>query len=268
MNRDSTATDRADWLPASLLAAGVHAGFALLLLVGVQWRNPPAPQAQAELWNSLPAAIPAEPVLTVSPPVPLPGEAPAPAPPLSPPAPPAPEPTPIAKPAIGEEKRKPAKPVDTKAVADREEADREARQEQALRRLDQAAREKQKQAQADLALRKLDQDLRTDAARQAQTTQRANALASAKDRIAAQIREKAIVPPSVPAKISCQVSFVLLPDGSVLDGSLHVLHGSGVAVYDEAVQRAILAAQPLPMPEDVSLRRELRDIRLTFQNEH
>jgi colicin import membrane protein len=164
----------------------------------------------------------------------------------------------------------PARPDDTPLPADRA---RLARQEAALRKLDEQARTLQKQAQAEDALRQLDRSLqdkaaaeRAEAARQALGDSRVRALQGAIDRIQARIKENTVVPPSVPAGIRFRVAFTLLPDGSVLDGSIRVLQGSGSATYDEAVQRAILAAQPLPMPDDVALRRQMRDVSLTTTN--
>ena len=259
MNPALPSADRAAWLPAGLLAAAVHGAFLVFLLVGVNWQNQPSPAVQAELWSALPSALPPAPEVTPAPPPPP--DVPVPAPEARP----APEAPASTRPAIVEEKVKPAKATPPKE--DPHEAERQARQEEALRKLDVAAREAQKRVQAEEALRTLDQDLRADAARQAQGDAHARALLTASDRIRAKIRESTIVPPSVAAGVQCRVSFVLLPDGSVLEGSLHVLQASGTPTYDEAVQRAILAAQPLPMPDDVSLRRELRDIRLTFKNE-
>jgi colicin import membrane protein len=43
----------------------------------------------------------------------------------------------------------------------------------------------------------------------------------------------------------------LLPGGTVTQ--VQLLRSSGVPAYDAAVERAILAAQPLPVPEDPAL---------------
>jgi colicin import membrane protein len=62
------------------------------------------------------------------------------------------------------------------------------------------------------------------------------------------------------------VKFVVLPDGSVLDGSIRVVQSSGQSAYDDAVQRAIIASQPLPLPDDLALRRQMRDVLLKTTN--
>ncbi len=56
----------------------------------------------------------------------------------------------------------------------------------------------------------------------------------------------------------------LLPTGQ-LSGSPSLLKSSGLAACDEAVERAILAAEPLPLPEDKSLFSKFRKLKLTFK---
>ena len=58
---------------------------------------------------------------------------------------------------------------------------------------------------------------------------------------------------------------VLLPGGEVLHVKLR--RGSGVAVYDSAVERAILRAQPLPLPPDPALFKDFRELNLKFRPE-
>jgi colicin import membrane protein len=55
----------------------------------------------------------------------------------------------------------------------------------------------------------------------------------------------------------------LLPDGSVMDAVL--LKSSGNPAYDDATERAIYKAQPLPMPKDDALQRMFRELRLTIR---
>jgi colicin import membrane protein len=249
------------WLPASLLALCVHAAFITLLVVGVQWQNHPAAPVQAELWQALP-------------PLPAPAPAVAPAPEVKPVEPPpvAEAPTPV-KPAIVVEKAvRTAKPAETPPV----DKDKLAREEAALKKLDrqmraQAAREQAEQQARDQAeeqrLARLQREAEASQRSQAQAAQ-ARVLQGAADRIQAKIQGNTIVPLSVPAGITIVVKFVALPDGSVLDGSIRILSSSGNQTYDDAVQRAIIASQPLPMPDDIALRRALRDIKLTIHNVH
>lgn len=255
-------------LPAGLMSLLVHIAFVGLLVYTVQWQNHPAAPVQAELWSALPPLpTPEPPVEPVPAPAPV-AETPAPAPPQ-----PAPPPPPVEKPAIVVEKA-PAKPVEPpKPAADPDKA-KMAREEAELKRLDKEmrakeAREKAVQAQREQAeeqrLEKLQRDAEAKLKADAQAAQ-ANLIKGASDRITAKIRENTIVPASVTSAIAVVVRFVLLPDGSVLDGSIHVVSSSGNPVYDEAVQRAIVASQPLPMPDDIVARRALRDLKLTVNH--
>lgn len=256
-------------LPSGMLSLLVHGAFVALLVYTVQWQNRPAAPVQAELWNSLPALPPA----VQPPPPPPPAPAPAPEPPR--PAPMAEAPPPPVKPAIVVEKAKPL-PPDTRKLPDpaAEERARLAHEEAVLKQMDrdlraQAAREQAEQARREQSEeQRLAQLQRIADARQKADAQQAqsNLLRGAQDRIIAKIRENTIVPASVPAGVEVVVKFVLLPDGSVLDGSVHLVSSSGNPTYDDAVQRAIIAAQPLPMPEDVMLRRTMRDIKLKVNN--
>ena len=57
---------------------------------------------------------------------------------------------------------------------------------------------------------------------------------------------------------------VLLPGGEVLSATLR--KSSGVEAYDAAVERAIMAAQPLPVPSEPDLFQEnFRELHLKFR---
>ena len=265
-------------LPAGALAAVVHVAFLALMLFGVQWQNHPLPPVQAELWNSLPPLdVRPEPAPAV-----VPEPAPSPPTPPTPPTPPAAEPAPAAaptpaKPSIAIERapRKPP-PVPPKAAAapPRHDAEDLARREADLRRLDREARAKAAREQSEQARRDQAEEQRLAALqRDADATQtaqadaaRAHLMQSYIDRITAKIKENTLVPASVPSGVSLTIKFVVLPDGSVLDGSIRVVKSSGQSSYDDAVQRAIIAAQPLPMPDDPALRRQMRDVTLHTNN--
>lgn len=55
----------------------------------------------------------------------------------------------------------------------------------------------------------------------------------------------------------------LLPSGE-LSGSPKLTKNSGLEACDDAVERAILASQPLPLPEDAALKSRFRNLSLTF----
>jgi colicin import membrane protein len=55
----------------------------------------------------------------------------------------------------------------------------------------------------------------------------------------------------------------LLPSGE-LSGSPKLTKTSGLEACDDAVERAIMASQPLPLPDDVALKSQFRNLNLTF----
>jgi colicin import membrane protein len=55
----------------------------------------------------------------------------------------------------------------------------------------------------------------------------------------------------------------LLPGGAVLKAELK--KSSGNAAYDDAVERAILKSDPLPLPPDVQLFNRFRELDLVFK---
>lgn len=55
----------------------------------------------------------------------------------------------------------------------------------------------------------------------------------------------------------------LLPTGE-LSGNPKLIKSSGNAACDDAVERAIMASEPLPLPKDTSLFSQFRNLKLTF----
>jgi colicin import membrane protein len=70
-------------------------------------------------------------------------------------------------------------------------------------------------------------------------------------RISAKIRQRVILPPDLKGNPEAIYEVSLLPGGEVTQ--VRLLQSSGTLTYDAAVERAILAAQPLPVPEDPGL---------------
>ncbi|MDD2929558.1 MAG: cell envelope integrity protein TolA, partial [Sideroxydans sp.] len=85
------------------------------------------------------------------------------------------------------------------------------------------------------------------------------------DMIRSKIRHNIVMPPDVLPSAAAEFKVTLLPDGSVLDAIL--LKSSGNAAYDEATERAIYKAQPLPIPSDPVLKKRFRELRLTIRPE-
>jgi TonB family protein len=84
-----------------------------------------------------------------------------------------------------------------------------------------------------------------------------------KARIQAKIRGRVVVPANIQGNPEARFDVVLLPGGEVLSATLR--KSSGVAAYDAAVKRAIMLAQPLPVPADPDLfHTYFREIALRF----
>lgn len=119
-----------------------------------------------------------------------------------------------------------------------EAKERQAREAEAMRT--QAERERQIQAEGQLR-----------AQAQAEASARARAAASRAEadyiqRIQQKVRGQVIVPPDVLGNPEAIFEVVQLPTGEIINATLR--KSSGVRVYDEAVERAILKSSPLPRP--------------------
>jgi colicin import membrane protein len=82
-------------------------------------------------------------------------------------------------------------------------------------------------------------------------------------KISAKIRRFIVLPPGVSRDIKAEFNVTLLPSGEVLNATL--AKSSGNEIYDSAVERAILKAQPLPLPpSEQNMFNRFRDLRLKF----
>ena len=120
------------------------------------------------------------------------------------------------------------------------------------------------------ALKKLQQDLMADdkaSGDQQQSAAKAAATAGTvnefKSKIQAKIR--ANVNKSLCGEGNPQLSFdiALLPTGE-LSANPKLVKSSGSAACDDAVERAVIASQPLPLPGDSALFSQFRNLRLKF----
>jgi colicin import membrane protein len=240
-------------LPAGAMAVAVHAAFFALLYFGVNWRTQ-APQGMTvDLWSSLPdvKTVPASvlPQRTIPQPPPKPVE---PSKTVVPPKPVEPvrkAPPPKADIELAEKKKPKPKLVETKKPV---EAEKPTVPEMT------AAEKAAQAAQAERA-----------AAQARQAAEAAAAITSEIQKytglIRARIRRFIVMPPDVPDNVQAEFDVTLLPDGEVLDDP-KLVKSSGNAAYDDAVMRAILKAQPLPLPPDVTLfNQNFRNLHLKFR---
>jgi colicin import membrane protein len=233
--------------PAGLLALVVHGAFFALLYFGFAWQTQPPAAMSVDLWKSLPDEV-AAPVVQAPPVV-----QPAPVPPPAPVAPPVPEvkpaPPPVAaKPDIVMPVKKlepkpvevkPVRPVEPKKAAVKPQpkpAEPSPAEQEAARVLAEQA------AQAAAAGRVVDEYM---------------------VKISSKIRRNIVMPPDVLDDARAEFSVTLLPGGTVLTARL--TRSSGNAAYDNAVERAILKSQPLPLPADAGMFSRFRELKLKFK---
>ncbi len=72
-------------------------------------------------------------------------------------------------------------------------------------------------------------------------------------------------PPNSKKGLSCQVRVRLLPGGGV--ASVEIIKGSGDAAFDDSVKKAVLRADPLPLPSDPALFERFRELKFIFKPE-
>lgn len=83
-------------------------------------------------------------------------------------------------------------------------------------------------------------------------------------RISAKIRQRVILPPDLRGNPEAIYEVSLLPSGEVT--TIRLLQSSGVPAYDAAVERAVMGAQPLPVPADSGLfQANFRNFLLNFR---
>jgi colicin import membrane protein len=118
----------------------------------------------------------------------------------------------------------------------------------------QAERESQMRAQAERESRmraQAEQETRARAEQAAASSARNNAQLRWIDQIRSRIRGYINLPPDIPGNPEAIFDVVQLPTGEIIDVKLR--KSSGVRAYDDAVQRAILKASPLPKPVPADL---------------
>ena len=96
-----------------------------------------------------------------------------------------------------------------------------------------------------------------------QAAEQARLVDEYKARIKDKITRFVVLPPDVPAGAQTEFDVVLLPGGDVL--AAKIKRSSNHKAYDDAVERAIYKAQPLPLPPDPALFSKFRELNLSFR---
>ncbi len=246
----ATLTYEPNKLPAGILALAVHGVFFILLYFGFNWQTSQPAAMHVDLWQSLPDEVTAPPVATTK------VEKTEPLPPQPPPRqqetikpdivlPNKKKPAPVEK-----TKPKPAEimPIEKKSQAETEE--QQVAREQA-RVAEQAAREQAEQVAKEASAR-AEKDAATN-----------RVVDEYKAKIQAKIHRNVVMPPDVAKDARAEFSVTLLPGGTILAATLK--KSSGNALYDDAVERAILKSDPLPLPPDAGLFNRFRELNLVFK---
>lgn len=251
---------------AGALSLLVHAVFFGLLVMTFTLKSvQPMQVAEVELWDSVPAPRAQQELPKPQPvvePKPEPQPEPKPEPPPEPKAEIQVKPKPLVKvkqepeKKPREEKPKEVKPkVDPKEQARKDEAKR-------LEALKQAMLEEDDPSQAQ------DHEARQIAAAKNAQAQAAaassGALDSATAKIVAKIRRHVNSQVCGTGKPVLEFEVSLMPTGEVV-GAPRLKSGSGIPACDQAVERAILQAQPLPVPKEPELFAHFRDLKLKFR---
>jgi colicin import membrane protein len=229
-------------LISGAVAAGMHLLFLALLVFGVNWQKHIEPPVNmVDLW---------------SPPAPVAEAPPAPPPEPAPPPPPQevkPEPK-LRAPALVKAVPKPEVVKPDIAFKDKKDKEREKDREKDKRaeeKKQQDARKKEQEAQQAQAA-----EAQRVANEQAEAQRRVAEQAVAaqvrlideyKSRIQAQIYKTMQPFDDLPKDTFAEIEITVLPDGNVL--STVVKKNSASARFNEAVERAVLKAQPLPVPK-------------------
>ena len=267
-------------IPSAFLAIAVHLILLAVLVFGFRWQAAAPVALEAQIWHDLPA--PPETPVAVKKPAPEPEKQPPPSPPQEV-ARPDPE---IALRKAREQREEALRQDELRKQEEKqkEEKLKEERQKEEQQKEERLKEEKQKEEKQKEA-RKLEQQkaqkLAEQKAQQAkkkmaeqadalmrkvaeqEAAARTGVLDKYKAMIMSRIRRFVVVPPDMKGNPEAVFDVVLLPDGEVL--RVTRISSSGVPAYDDAVERAIRRASPLPLPPDPSLFGDFRDLKLTFR---
>ncbi len=259
-------SENSEAIKAGVLSVSVHVLLIGALLISFNWKTThPISVAEVELWDSLPAEAVQKPFPLpepVIPPEPVVKEIPKPEPVVEP----EPEPKPQVDIVI---KKKPVeKPVKKEPSKDNKKPDALAELQKEL--MQDELQKPQKQLSND-ALKKLQQDsLSEDKTVGEQKNIAAKAAANAgaigefTNKIKAKIRGNVNKSLCGDGNPELKFEIGLLPTGE-LSANPKLIKSSGNAACNDAVERAIRASEPLPLPSDSSLFSQFRNLKLTFR---
>ena len=260
---------------AGAFTAVVHGLLLALFLVSFQWKTvQPMNVAQVELWDSVPSpqAEPAPP----PPPEPTPQpETPKVVEPVKPEPKVAPEPEPKAEiqtkkapampPKVEKPKPEPIKPKEEKPK-EPPKVDKTKMDPDALKKLQQALLAEDAQSQKNDVAKPAASPVGSKTAQVAQAgTPNASEVDKYKGLISNKIKQhvnKQLCGADKAIKVTFMIA--LMPTGEVM-GRPKLMKESGMSSCDDAVERAILESQPLPVPTSADLFSQFRELNLVFR---
>jgi colicin import membrane protein len=260
---------------AGAFTAVVHGLLLALFLVSFQWKTvQPMNVAQVELWDSVPSpqAEPAPP----PPPEPTPQpETPKVVEPVKPEPKVAPEPEPKAEiqtkkapampPKVEKPKPEPIKPKEEKPK-EPPKVDKTKMDPDALKKLQQALLAEDAQSQKNDVAKPAASPAGSKTAQVAQAgTPNASEVDKYKGLISNKIKQhvnKQLCGADKAIKVTFMIA--LMPTGEVM-GRPKLMKESGMSSCDDAVERAILESQPLPVPTSADLFSQFRELNLVFR---
>lgn len=252
-------------LQAGMLALLMHGLFLFLLVFSFSWKHvqPPAAVAEVELWDSLPA-----PKVTTPPPEIKPEPKPEPPPEIKPEPKPEPPPEPKAEIQVKPkpvEVKKPPKQEPKKPDPALKKQEDEIKRKAELEKLKKSMLEDMPEQETPPADTKVQDAQKVADAKRAQEILAASSgiVDEYKGKIVAKIRRFVNRQPCGTGKPEVVFTIALIPDGHV-NGSPRLVKSSGLPACDQAVERAILQAQPLPLPPQTELFDQFRNLNLKF----
>jgi colicin import membrane protein len=267
-----------DTFKAGLLAIAVHAALLGALLFSFNWKaaHPVADMTEVELWDKLPA--PSKTAIKEPKPEPKPvvEEKPEPKPePVVEKSKEVPKPE---EPKVDIELEKKKKELEEKQAKKEKELAEKLEEKKKLEAMKTAMREDE--LKADKAaekkekdrLKKLQQEMLNNEnaegdknAKAASSAANASIIGEFKEKIRLKILSK--VNNSLCGEGSPEVKFQIniVPVTGELSGSPKLTKSSGNDACDTAVERAIIASEPFPLPEDPNIRNEFRNLNLKFR---
>ena len=250
----------------------VHGLLLALLLMSFQWKTvKPMSIAEVELWDSIPTP---QTQAQVTPPDPEP-PAPTPEPPkVVEPVKPEPKPEPAPEPkadiqlkkAIPKpEKVEKTKPEKVKQEKPKPEPKPEKQDPEALKKLQQAllaedAKVEKQEVAKPAASPNGDKNAQKPQAGVPNPTEMAKYVGLISSKIRQHVNRQ-LCGSDKTTKLTFVIA--LMPTGEVM-GHPKLLKGSGLSACDDAVERAILESQPLPVPSSADLFSQFRDLKLEF----